>query len=109
MLLLFDPENVSRVYLGTDTRATAILFGAALATLLPMDTTFSAGAIRRLDFAGLVSVLLLGVAWWKLAGEEPLLYHGGFWVTEIAALVLIACCVAGERSMVARALSFKPL
>jgi peptidoglycan/LPS O-acetylase OafA/YrhL len=118
MVWLFDPENVSRVYLGTDTRATAILLGAALACVLPMDAKFASATILKIDFMGFISAIFLGITWWKLDGQDPSLYHGGFWLTEIAALILITCCVAGQsepsdaqayRSAVARALSFKPL
>ena len=39
----------------------------------------------------------------------PFLYQGGFWLTELGALVLITCALVGERSLVARALSIRPL
>jgi peptidoglycan/LPS O-acetylase OafA/YrhL len=109
MLFLFDPERVSRVYLGTDTRAAGILAGAALATVLSMDTTLADGAVRKLDALGVAAALGLGLAWWKLKGESYFLYHGGFWLTEAAVLVVIACAVMGPRSLVSRALSWKPL
>ena len=109
MVALFDPERVSRVYLGTDTRAAGILAGAALATLLSPGTARKARAVRALDVLGVVSAVGLGVAWWKLDGESPFLYRGGLWLTELAALVLIACAVMGRQSVVARALSFRPL
>jgi peptidoglycan/LPS O-acetylase OafA/YrhL len=109
MLALFDPAQVSRVYLGTDTRAAGILAGAALATVLSPSTTFQARTVRLFDVLGTASLLGLGVAWWKLSGESPFLYRGGFWLTEIAVLVLVVCAVMGRRSLVARALSFRPL
>jgi peptidoglycan/LPS O-acetylase OafA/YrhL len=109
MLLLFNPEQVSRVYLGTDTRAAGILAGAALATILTPETTFSDRAARGLDALGIVSLLGLGVAWWKLRGEAYFLYHGGFWLTEAAVLVLITCAMIGPRSLVSRVFSWKPL
>jgi peptidoglycan/LPS O-acetylase OafA/YrhL len=109
MLVLFDPAHTSRVYLGTDTRAAGLLAGAALATVMPPDTAFEATTVRWLDGAGCVAAMGLGVAWWRLAGEDPFLYRGGLWLTEIGVLVLIACAVAGRRSLVARALAFRPL
>lgn len=109
MVMLFDPARSSRVYLGTDTRAAGILAGAALATLMSPNTVFTAKAVRMLDVAGLLSAVVLAVAWWKLEGENPFLYHGGLWITEAAALVLIACAVAGRSSLVARVLSLRPL
>jgi peptidoglycan/LPS O-acetylase OafA/YrhL len=110
MAVLFDPADTSRAYLGTDTRAAAILAGAALAAAIPPDRSFlGTRAVRWLDGLGLVSVAGLAVAWCRLAGDRRFLYRGGFWLTEAAALVLILCAVAGSRSVVARALSWKPL
>ncbi|WP_394843579.1 acyltransferase [Pendulispora brunnea] len=108
MFALFDPEHVSRVYLGTDTRAAGILAGAALAAVLPPNHAFSRPAVRVLDALGLACILGLGVAWCSLEGQDPFLYRGGLWLTEAGALVLIACATQ-ERSLVARALSFRPL
>ncbi len=109
-LLLFDPAKSSRVYLGTDTRATSILAGAALATLLPPATSFTKSAARRLDLLGVASAIGLAFAWWRLEGKNPFLYKGGFWITELGCLSLIACAVCGTKSSyVARALAWKPL
>lgn len=109
MIVLFDPERTSRVYLGTDTRAAGILAGAALAAVISPSTTFQPKTVLKLDVLGAISILGLAVAWWKLEGANPFLYRGGFWLTELGALVLIACAVSGSRSMVARVLSFRPL
>jgi len=109
MLVLFDPAHTSRAYLGTDTRATGLLAGAALATVMAPDTAFEARTIRGLDVLGVLAILALGVAWWRLEGQNPFLYRGGLWLTEAGVLVLIACAVAGPRSLVARALAFRPL
>lgn len=108
-LLLYDPSSSTRVYFGTDTRAAAILMGAALACVLGPDTVFRERTVRALDGLGLVSLALLGWAWATLDGQDPRLYRGGFWVTELLALVLIACGTAGRRSLVGRLLSFRPL
>ena len=108
-LLLFDPAKTSRVYLGTDTRAAGILAGAALAALFSPSTTFQPKTVKRLDVLGVLCALGLAVAWWKLQGSSWFLYHGGFWLTEAGALVLILCAVSGSRSFVARALSIRPL
>ncbi len=109
MLLLFNPESTSRVYLGTDTRATGILAGAVLATFLSPSTVISQSTARKLDVLGLLAIVGLGAAWWKLRGSDRFLYHGGFWLTELGALVLIACAVANDKSIIARILSLKPL
>lgn len=109
MLLLFDADDTSRVYFGTDTRASAILAGAVLAAVLPPDTVVSPRAARMLDAFGAVSAVGLAFAWALLDGQSAFLYHGGFWLTEAAGLVLIGCAVAGPRSVVARALCLRPL
>ncbi|MDB4941301.1 MAG: Lipopolysaccharide modification acyltransferase [Labilithrix sp.] len=109
MLFFYDPEKTSRAYLGTDTRAASILAGAALACVMPPTTAFSARAVRWLDLLGGMAVAVLALAWLRLEGASWALYHGGFWVTELAVLVLVACAVAGSRSWVARALSLRPL
>ena len=109
MLFLFDAAKTSRVYLGTDTRAASILAGAALAALVPPSTTFAQSTVRKLDLLGLLSAIGLAVAWVKLEGANRFLYRGGFWLTELGALVLILCAVSGSRSLVARVLGMRPL
>lgn len=109
MALLFTPENSSRAYLGTDTRMAGILGGAALATLVSQDTRFAPRAVRALDLLGIAAAAGLAIAWWKMDGAMPFLYRGGFWLTEVGALILITCALVGERSLVARALSIRPL
>ena len=106
---LFDGENTSRVYFGTDSRAAAILAGALFAIVLGTERVLSARVVRALDVLGVAAIALLGVAWFRLDGQDPRLYRGGFWLTEIGCLVIIACGTAGERSWVARALSVRPL
>jgi len=109
MVFLFDAENTTRAYLGTDTRMAGILLGAALATLIAPNRTFEARTVRALDACGVLVSVGFAFAWCKLRGTDPFLYHGGFWLTELGALVLITCAVAGRQSLVARALAFRPL
>jgi peptidoglycan/LPS O-acetylase OafA/YrhL len=109
MVALFDPSRTSRVYLGTDTRAAGILIGAALATFVSPDAILSRRAVRGLGRWSVIAVLVLGAAWWKLAGDTALLYHGGLWLTEVAACVLIACAAMAPASVVTRCLSLRPL
>lgn len=109
MALLFSAADSSRAYLGTDTRMAAILAGAALATVLAPAAELSARFVRRLDWLGGIAAVGLCVAWATLRGNDPFLYRGGFWLTELADLLLIACAISGRRSVVARALSARPL
>jgi peptidoglycan/LPS O-acetylase OafA/YrhL len=109
MWFLSNAENTARAYMGTDTRATAILSGAALAAIVKPGTTFDARAARILDVLGVIALIGLGYAWLRLDGTSSFLYRGGFWATEACALVLVLCAMAGSRSLVARALAFRPL
>ena len=109
MLALYDMDRTSRVYFGTDTRAASILAGVVLAILLPAKTDVSGRAARVLDVLGALSIVALGIAWVKLDGQSPLVYRGGLWLSEALALVLIACAVAGKKSLVARLFSLRPL
>ncbi len=112
MLHAYDPDATSRAYFRTDTRAAAILAGAVLALTFPPSRDLGArlGAkVRVLDVLGFVALAGTTSAWLALDGQSPFLYHGGFWLTELACLALIACAVCGPASFVARGLSFRPL
>jgi peptidoglycan/LPS O-acetylase OafA/YrhL/lysophospholipase L1-like esterase len=112
MTVLYRSGDTTRVYLGTDTRGAAILFGAALATSglarrVPGDggRTFA----RVLGAFGAVAAAGLAAAWLFLDGQSEFLYRGGFWLTELAAVVLVLCCVRLPDGWIARALSIAPL
>lgn len=108
MTALYDPAHTSRVYLGTDTRATGILLGAALATVLRPGQSLPHAAMQRLDVFGLAALAGTAVAWVALPGDHWLLYRGGFWATELFGLLLIACAATG-RGRAARLLAWAPL
>jgi peptidoglycan/LPS O-acetylase OafA/YrhL len=115
MFLQYEDGSTMRVYLGTDTRGTSILLGAALgasgwaeASADGPSRSDSNGAPRWLKAASLSALGVLGAAWWALDGQSEHLYRGGFWVTEVACAVLIATCVRLPQSLVARALSLRP-
>src|SRR5262249_50569546 len=68
----------SRVDYGTDTRAAAILFGAALALLVARrGPVHSAGARVGLEAAAVAAVAGLAVAWTSMSGTGDGLYRGG--------------------------------
>jgi hypothetical protein len=62
-----------------------------------------------LDAAGVVALAGTALAWARLDGASYVLYRGGFWLTELLALVLIACAMEGRASLVARLLGVRPL
>jgi peptidoglycan/LPS O-acetylase OafA/YrhL len=109
MLALFDPERTMRAYYGTDTRAAAILAGAAFACVAPNTSGAGRAATRALDLGGVLALAGLAWAWSSIDGRDFLLYRGGFWLTELFSLALLACAIKGEKSVIARLLSLPPL
>ena len=105
----FEAFGSSRAYLGTDTRAAGILSGAALACALHGRAPLSPRVVRWFDLAGGAGLLGLALAWTRLDGDEPFLYKGGLWLSELAGLALVACASQPHKSRIARALASRPL
>jgi peptidoglycan/LPS O-acetylase OafA/YrhL len=77
MLAIYKPgSDPSLVYYGTDTHASALMIGAALALTWPLVKVATAtGRIRLiLDVAGLAGLAVLGWAMWHFSGADPFLY-----------------------------------
>ncbi|WP_407314432.1 acyltransferase family protein [Desulfosporosinus sp. SB140] len=94
MALIYQPgADPSRVYYGTDTRAFALLIGAAFALVWPsrkLSATLSSRARCVLDIvggAGLVVVLLMI---WQTNEYESFLYRGGLLLFSLAAAIVVA-------------------
>jgi peptidoglycan/LPS O-acetylase OafA/YrhL len=110
MIVLYQPGDTARAYFGTDTRAAAILLGAALAAWLTRHgPTRSRGRRVALEALGVASVVVLAVAWTRLDGQSPTLYRGGFVVCGLGAVAVIAAVVHPVRGPIAAVLSFRPL
>jgi peptidoglycan/LPS O-acetylase OafA/YrhL len=114
--VLFDPQDLDRVYYGTDTRAGSLLVGCALAALLALRAGASATRppARRggpLWFRALAVGATLGTAWlWTHAdGGDPWLYRGGLPAAALAVAVVIAYSVEHPGSTTARLLALGPL
>ncbi len=74
MLAIYQPgSDPSLVYYGTDTHASALMIGAALAITWPLATVAAARRRTRrvLDIAGAAGLLILGWAAWHLSGADP--------------------------------------
>ena len=100
----------NRVYLGTDTRAPAILLGAALAAICARHTPVRSTAARvGVEVAGLAGLAWLAWAWTHLDGQDPFLARGGLLLCGVAAVLVIAAVVHPLRGPVAAVLSFAPL
>jgi hypothetical protein len=97
-----------RIYYGTDTRAPAILVGAAFAAWCAWR-----GPVRTrtgrwlLELAGVGSLVVLAVTWTH--GEGAWLYRGGFPVCALAAVAVLAAASHPTSGPIAWVLERQPL
>lgn len=107
MAFLYNPDvDPSRIYYGTDTRASGLLIGAALAFLWEPGRFYTREAIRRalqggsrwifpllFDAAGLGALGVLVGFCLRINEFQPFLYRGGFACVGLATAVLIMAIV----------------
>ena len=96
MALLFDPQNINRVYYGTDTRAFSLLLGSWLALCWPIDrlnASLTAHAARILDGVGIGALLITLLGFFTLPGQSSWTYRGGMFFYSLVGMILIATVV----------------
>ena len=131
MALQYVPDaDPSRIYFGTDTRASGILIGAALA-FLRIDAMVGRGSwTRRSDrtatepqrlaraparirwtrnVTGLVALIVLAICLLRLSEFQAFLYCGGFVLTSLATAALIATVVHAPETRIGRIFAWTPL
>jgi peptidoglycan/LPS O-acetylase OafA/YrhL len=96
MAVLYTPASPSLVYYGTDTHASALLLGAALALAFPLRTLTGVRS-WRLDLAGAAGVIVLALAFSHLTGTESVVYPGGLLIAAAAAAALVAAAASAGR------------
>jgi peptidoglycan/LPS O-acetylase OafA/YrhL len=111
MIILFDPSNTNRVFLGTDTRAVGLLLGVALALAWhPNDLRAAAG--RRagliLDAIGLFALAMIVNDFVNVYDFQSSLYHGGFLLLALWTTLLVGV-LAHPAAHLGRVLSFRVL
>jgi peptidoglycan/LPS O-acetylase OafA/YrhL len=109
MGLEYSPGDPSLVYYGTDTHASALLIGAALALALPLATVMSlpVARVRRLDAAGVVGLVLLAWAAGHFSGEDRAVYPIGLILAAVGAAGLVVA--AASTGVIAAMTSLPPL
>jgi peptidoglycan/LPS O-acetylase OafA/YrhL len=111
MAVLYHPAvDPTRVYEGTDTRACALLIGAALAMIWPSRQAARSGskAARILDVPAFAGLIVIAFMIWRVGEYSSFIYHGGLAVLGFAtAAVLAACSCPG--SVAGAMLGWKPL
>ena len=117
MGLLYHPGyDPTRVYEGTDTRAFALLIGAALAFVLPLNGRFGEGARRPapadvrniLDTLGIVGFVCVIALVFGTDSFTSFLYPWGFLLLSLATVAMIVAALE-PTSRVGAALSWEPL
>lgn len=96
MALLFDPQNINRVYYGTDTRAFSLLLGSWLALCWPIDrlnASLTTHAARILDGVGIGALLITLLGFFTLPGQSSWTYRGGMFFYSLIGMILIATVV----------------
>ncbi len=100
MAMLFEPAmDPSRVYYGTDTRASGLLLGAALAMIWKPHHSFRNDPEVKtvsLDLIGMGGVAVLIGCFATMRETDTFLYRGGFAVVSVASLAAIMATVQGS-------------
>lgn len=109
-ILLFDINNINRIYFGTDTRAFSLLVGVVGAILYPMDrlserTTKKDNMIYSI--VSLVSILVLIGIMINTSEYNTWLYRGGFLLVAVIGLIIIISS-GRQYTFMSKLLSFKP-
>ena len=110
MLAIYTPGgDPSLVYYGTDTHASALMIGAALAITFPLAkvAAMTGRARQLLDILGALGLVALAWSVWHLAGQNPAVYPYGLVLAALAAGGLILAAAAPGR--IGRLTSWKPL
>ena len=110
-ILLFDINNISRIYFGTDTRAFSLLVGVVGAILYPMERLHAKVTPQQnmiYSVVSLVSIATLITVMIYTSEYNTLLYRGGFLLVAILGLIVIISS-GKQHTLMSRLLSFKPI
>lgn len=104
--VLFRPDDVNRAYFGTDSRAQALLIGAALAVALDLRPI---GRHRVIAGAAVFGAVTTGVLWFLTGTPSRALFSGGLTVAALATAAVLLHITTNQESRFARVLSIRPL
>ena len=109
-LLAQGAADTSRAYYGTDTRAQAVLVGAALAVAWHRRPDAVAGRPGRLVLAlAGVGVLVTAWLWTSVPDTDRWMYRGGFLLAAVATAAVLAAVARPDPGRAARVLTLAPL
>lgn len=109
---LDNPTSFARLYYGTDTRVTSLLIGAALGCLLGWSRRHGLprrnyALYNRLSWLGLIGTV--GFMWGISPQTDWMYTKGGMLLGALSAAAVIGGIAHEPRTLLARALSWKPL
>jgi peptidoglycan/LPS O-acetylase OafA/YrhL len=112
MALLYRPGyDPTRVYEGTDTRASALLIGAALAFVWPsrhQRAEIANGTRWVLDGLGAAGLAVFALLVWRTGEYSPFLYPTGLVLLSLGTALMVAAA-ASPASRFGRMLGWRPL
>ena len=112
MIDLFNPADPTRVYIGTDTRASSLLLGALFAAA-PLRAAVARVTSRlggRFSAAAAVVAATIGLSWFLIDGpSSKWLFHGGLFAHSLLSALLVAGCAARPDARVSRWIGWEPL
>jgi peptidoglycan/LPS O-acetylase OafA/YrhL len=110
LALLLVGTDPSRIYYGTDSRAQALLVGAALAVWRGQRTRpISARARSVMSVVGCLAGVSMIVIWTTVSGQSRALYAGGFLGVAVVVMLLVASLVEAPQGPVSKVLALAPL
>jgi len=110
MGLLFQPEaDPSRLYYGTDTRASGLLLGSALGLAWRPGRPWGRASPAALDALGIAGLVGLGWLTLRMAEWDPWLYHGGFLAVGLLTAAVIASAIHPRTRLGRHVLAWQPL
>lgn len=110
-ILLFDINNISRIYFGTDTRAFSLLVGVVGAILYPMERLHAKVTLQQNMIYSVVSLLSISTLITVMiytSEYNTWLYRGGFLLVAVLGLIVIISS-GKQHTLMSRLLSFKPV
>ena len=110
-ILLFDINNINRIYFGTDTRAFSLLVGVVGALVYPMDKLSSPTNAKEsalYSVVSLTSISTLIAIMFYTSEYNTWLYKGGFLLVAILGLIIIISS-GKQHTFISKALSFRPI
>ncbi|MDO4778162.1 MAG: acyltransferase family protein [Tissierellia bacterium] len=110
-VFLYNPENVNRVYYGTDTRIFSIFFGAVTALIYPINNFGRKLTSKQniiLTGISIISICVFIYLTRIVLESDSILYRGGFFAIDVLSMIIIISS-CHSNSWIYKLLSFKPI